>query len=312
MTGLRLSEETRAVEELIIERAKSSYARLPVMEVVLDRFALGLGPALKAYLGALAEVSLKRLDYMSCHAAIQDLPNPGLFAVAEAPEWAGPISLAVKADLLFAVLDLTFGGRAVSATPQVNRTLTGIEKRVGQAVAGLALDELSNAFRRVSPVEFEINLMETAPRSLLLAPPNSPCVRAVVEVEAEGRTGELELILPNISFEPAHDILSQNFTGGQLGGDTGWRKKMSGMLGDTSVSVLAVMKHLEIPLRHVLEWTPGTVLPLNMDENDPVTLSCTGEHVAMAEVGSRKNGRIALKLTQVLSDEEETADVPAT
>ena len=41
-TARTLTPDTRAVEELIVERAKLSYARLPMLEVVFDRFALSL------------------------------------------------------------------------------------------------------------------------------------------------------------------------------------------------------------------------------------------------------------------------------
>lgn len=104
-------------------------------------------------------------------------------------------------------------------------------------------------------------------------------------------------------------MLSQNFTGGQLGGDRGWREKMTDMLGATSVELAAVMKQVSLPLSDVLSWTPGQVLDIGLQPEDPVLLRCAGKDIGAAEVGRRKNGRVALKFTEKLYQEEELTDV---
>lgn len=299
--------ETRHVEELIIERAKFSYARLPMLEVVFDRFALSLSQCLKTYLGAMTEVTLEKVDYLSCIDAVEDLPDPALVAVTEADGWAGPLALVVEPALLFAVIEITFGGRAVPGGERKPRSFTAIEKRIGERLCEVTLEDLVRAFAKVSPTDFAISHLETNPRALLLGPPTSACVRAVMRIEAEERSGQMIFVLPNASFEPVNHVLSQNFTGGQLGGDTGWRNKMTGMLGQTSVTLDALMGQAAISMRDVLAWTPGTVLDLGMQEGDPVTVTCAGLPVARAEVGRRKNARMALKFSEKLYEDEELA-----
>ncbi|OWU83204.1 hypothetical protein ATO6_20420 [Oceanicola sp. 22II-s10i] len=301
--------DTRAVEELIIDRARLSYARLPMLEVVFDRFALSLVPVLKAYLGAMVDVSLDKIEYMSCADATEDLPNPALIAVTEAEGWAGPFAVTLKPDLLFAAIEITFGGRTVPVRERSSRSFTAIEKRVGEKLCDVALAELATAFAKVTPVKFEISHIETNPRALLLGPPASACVRARLRIEAEDREGEMIFVLPNTAFEPVNDVLSQNFQGGTLGGDTGWRTKMTGMLETTNVTLNAVMTETEVSLKEVLAWTPGTVLDFGMQAQDPVMLCCSGKAIALAEVGKRRNGRVALKLSEQLIEDEELSHV---
>ncbi|WP_375690007.1 flagellar motor switch protein FliM [Pseudooceanicola sp. LIPI14-2-Ac024] len=300
--------EPKFVEELIIERAKYSYARLPMLEVVFDRFALSLSQVLKTYLGAMTDVELESVDYLSCADAVDGLPDPALNAVTEAEGWAGPLAVVIEPSLLFAVIEITFGGRTVPGAERNTRSFTAIEKRIGESLCEVTLDDLARAFAKVAPTEFAISHLETNPRALLLGPPTSACVRAVMRIETEGRSGRMMFVLPNASFEPVNHVLGQAFTGGQLGGDTGWRNKMTGMLGHTSVTLTALMGETQVPLRDVLGWTKGTVLDFGMQENDPVTLTCAEMPVARAEVGKRKNGRVALKLSEKLyTDDEELA-----
>ncbi|MEQ5870842.1 FliM/FliN family flagellar motor switch protein [Sagittula sp. NFXS13] len=301
--------DTRAVEELIVERAKLSYARLPMLEVVFDRFALSLAQTLKSYLGAMVDVSLSKVDYLSCQDALKDQPNPSLISVTTAEEWGGTVAVILRPELLFGIIEITFGGRTASVGEKKSRNFTSIEKRVGQNFTDTVLRELSGAFAKVSPVRFEISHLETNPKALLLAPPTSACVRATLSVDIEGRRGEMVFVLPNTAFETVSHILSQQFTGGQLGGDSGWRLKMTDMLNLTNVPVTAVLGQSSLSLREVLGWAPGQVLDLGLRVDDPVTLTCAGEKIALAEVGHRKNGRIALKLSDKLYHEEETPDV---
>ena len=98
-TARTLTPDTRAVEELIVERAKLSYARLPMLEVVFDRFSLSLAQTLKSYLGAMAEVSLGGIDYLSCQDALKDQPDPSLISVTTAEEWGGSLGEVAHIDV---------------------------------------------------------------------------------------------------------------------------------------------------------------------------------------------------------------------
>ncbi|SDG92351.1 flagellar motor switch protein FliM [Alloyangia pacifica] len=301
--------DTRAVEELIVERAKRSYARLPMLEVVFDRFALSLAQVLKAYLGAMVDVSLDKVDYLTCQDAIDSLSEPSLIGVTEAAEWSGTIAAALRPELLYSILEITFGGRTVPESPRAPRSFTSIEKRIGKAFCEETLKELSVAFEKVTPVSFEISHLETNPKALLLAPPTSSCARAVLRINIEDRIGEMVFLLPTTALDAVSDVLSQNFTGGQLGGDTGWRMKLTDKLGTTNIPVAAVLGEARISLREVLSWVPGQVLDLGVQIDDPVTLCVTGKHIARAEVGRRKNGKIALKVSEKLYEEEDLPNV---
>ena len=59
------------VEEEIIQRAKRSYERLPILEVILERFALAVGPALKHYIGAICEARIDNIEYMPVGEALE-------------------------------------------------------------------------------------------------------------------------------------------------------------------------------------------------------------------------------------------------
>ena len=46
-----------------------------------------------------------------------------------------------------------------------------------------------------------------------------------------------------------------------------------------------------------------------MEKEQPVTLVCSGHDMYLAQTGKRKNGRLALKISEQLKDEEEMSNV---
>jgi flagellar motor switch protein FliM len=81
------------------------------------------------------------------------------------------------------------------------------------------------------------------------------------------------------------------------------------VISDTEVLVTARLHEVRVPLQDVLEWKKGQVLDLGIDNDQEVALICSGHDMYLAQTGKRKNGRLALKITDQLKDEEEMTDV---
>jgi flagellar motor switch protein FliM len=303
-----ISEETGPVEEQIIRRAKLSYERLPMMEVIFERYALSLATAIKTYVGAIAEATLDSFEYMPCGEALEALDNPALIAVVEPQPWDGAMALLVDPDLLFAVLEILLGGRSTARQTWSPRSFTAIEKRLGQRLFQVILEDLSRAFAQLCEVDFVAAHTETNPKSLVLAPPNTPAVLITMTISIEERSGKIKFVIPNSAFETVRPLLAQSFMGGQLGGDSGWRARMSDAIGETSVTLDAVLRERPVPLAEVLGWRLGAVIDLDITTDEEVTVLCAGRPMLRAAMGRRKNASVALRVTDKLIADEEIAN----
>ncbi|WP_212522776.1 FliM/FliN family flagellar motor switch protein [Actibacterium sp. MT2.3-13A] len=296
--------ETASVEEQIIRMATLSYERLPMMEVIFDRFALSLGGALKSFSAAPTEVTLDAFEYMSCNEALESLPAPWLVAVSSAKPWEGSLALVIDPDLLFTMLETMLGGRGAEKAGWVPRSFTSIEKRLATRLCEVALRELTEAFANVAEVRFSVDHLENSPHSTVLAPPRSACVKITLDVSVEGRGGKLVLVIPNMTFEPARALLAQTFLGGQIGGDSSWQSLLTESLQDTSVDLVALLHELKLPLAEVLGWRPGDVLDLGIDTEAEVTVNVSGKKMFHAAMGRRRNGSVALRVTRTLNGKD--------
>ncbi|MGC9370120.1 MAG: FliM/FliN family flagellar motor switch protein [Paracoccaceae bacterium] len=296
-----------SVEEQIIRMATLSYERLPMMEVLFDRFALSLGSAIKSFSAVTTEVTLDAFDYMSCGEALDGLPAPWLVAVSSAQPWEGKLALIVDPDLLFTTLEAMLGGRPSQETRWEPRSFTSIEKRLATRLCEVVLKELSETFAEVAEVSFAVDHLENSPHSTVLAPPASACVKITLDVSIEGRGGKLVFVIPNMVFEPARALLTETFFGGQIGRDSSWQALLADSIRDTNVDLVALLHEMKLPLTEVLRWRRGDVLDLGIDAENAVTVSVSGQTMFRAAMGRRRNGSVALRVTEELSDNEETS-----
>lgn len=293
------------VEEEIIQKAKLNFEQLPMLEVVFDRFGLSLGAALKSYTSTATDVSIASIDYMSCGEALDSLPSPGFLAMTHARPWDGRLLLALNTDLLFSTLELMLGGRSIQPRPQTPRFFTMIEKRVGARLAEIILAEMAEAFATLADVQFVIEELENNPRSTILAPPVSPCVKIMIDVMLEDRGGQIAVLIPHATLEPVRGLLAQVFLGGQLGGDKNWRQSLQNLLEDTPVTLDAILTEMSLPLNDVLSWKVGQTLDLGVNSDHPPTVTCSGHTMFKTAMGRCRNGSIALRVTEETHPEEE-------
>lgn len=310
MTAMRTTRppepglENASVEEQIIRMATLSYERLPMMEVIFDRFALSLGSALKSFSSVTTEVKLDAFEYMSCGEALENLPAPWLVAVGSAEPWGGTLALVIDPDLLFTMLETMLGGRSAGTAQWTPRSFTSIEKRLATRLCDVVLKDLGEAFADVSKVAFTVDHLENSPHSTVLAPPGSPCVKITLDVSVEGPGGKLILVIPNMAFEPARAMLAQSFFGGEIGGDSSWQAQLAESLQGTDVDLVAILHELKLPLSDVLRWRCGDVLDLGIDTESEVTVSVSGKRMFRAAMGRRRNGSVALRVTQELNGKD--------
>jgi flagellar motor switch protein FliM len=297
------------VDEEIIQRAKRSYERFPILEVLLERFALAVGPALKHYIGAICEANIDSIDYLPTGDALESVPSPALISVVEEVEWDGPFALVIDPTLLISALEITFGGRMAERSEWAPRSFTAIEKKIGSEITQLILDELSETFAQLTSVSFSVSHLETNAQAMVLAPPNTGCVRLRMHVTMDDRDGYFYVVAPFNALSTIRHLLVQPFHGGSLGGDKSWRRNLTEVISDTEVLVTARLHEVRVPLQDVLEWKKGQVLDLGIDNDQEVALICSGHDMYLAQTGKRKNGRLALKITDQLKDEEEMTDV---
>ena len=302
------SPDALSLEETMIRQARESFQRLPTLEIIIDRLLLALVPDLKSYCTVAPEIELSSLEYMPYEDAMESIQSPSLIAIANAESWGSQIACVVEPDLLFSVLEIMLGGRRATSQQWKPRGLTAIEQKLGRRLAELSLKGLAHCLHDVSPVQFDIQSLESNPRSVMLAAPRTATVLVRMHLQFEDRSGHMALVLPYGTLDEVSAQLAQPFLGGRSPTDSNARKDMNSQISSTTVTITGVLQEVTIPLHEVLEWKPGQVIDLGMTVDTPVVGMVNAQPMFQAAFGQRSNGALALRVIQSLLPKENQED----
>ncbi|EAR51736.1 possible flagellar motor switch protein FliM [Oceanicola granulosus HTCC2516] len=287
------------VEEQIIRLSSLNFERMPMLEVVFDRYVMALASAMKSFSGMPFDVTLRSFDYVTCGTALSGLPAPSLSALTTATPWSGNVLMTLSPDLLFSVLEVMLGGREGRGRQLWKpRSFTAIERRFGGRLARMILDEFSQSFRQLSEVSFEIDSLESAPETIAIAPSGSPAVWVTLDLTVGERGGALYFLIPYTALDTVRPVLNQPFLGGKIGGDTSWRKDLEEKIEDTTVTLTASLHRLRVPVQEALGWRKGQTIDLGISAEQPVDVVCGERRMFRGQMGRRATGQVALRLIE--------------
>ncbi len=287
---------TQSGIEAIIDSGMVSYERLPMLEIVYDRLVRMMSTSLRNFTSDNVEVSLDNITSIRFGDYLNSIPLPAMLTVFKAEEWDNYGLITVDSSLIYSIVDVLLGGRRGTAAMRIEgRPYTTIERNLVERMIAVVLADLSAAFDPLSSVTMRFDRLETNPRFATIARPANAAILARLRIDMEDRGGRLELMLPYATLEPVRELLLQMFMGEKFGRDSIWENHLATELWFTEVPIEVVLDEMASSLGDVLEWQPGTFLPLSATPNSEVMLRCGSIPMFSAHMG-QKSGNIAVKI----------------
>lgn len=291
------------LEEEIIARASANHEPMPMLDVIFDRLGTSLSPMLKSQNGFLSDSGAPMVDYRAWGQVIGALDPNGAAGMVKT-SWGGTIALAIDAAFLHSAMIHMLGGKPSNA--DVGRRLpTTLEKSFAQRLMGQILSELATQFARITEVDFTLEAVEGPMQLSSFHAATALTAVCELNVEIGPVVGQISIVLPMQTLEPAREQLSKMFLGEKLGADVSWRDHFAGQISGANMGLVVELHRLNLPLADVLGWRPGVTIDLGVTTDKEATLICSGRAILQGATGRRRNGRIALRVTREVGDEAE-------
>src|SRR5471032_712083 len=291
----------------IINSALVSYERLPMLEIVFDRLVRLMTTSLRNFTSDNVEVSLDSITSIRFGDYLNSIPLPAILAVFRAEELDNYGLLTVDSNLIYSIVDVLLGGRRGTAALRIEgRPYTTIERVLVQRMVEVILNDAKAAFEPLTPVNFNLDRLETNPRFAAIARPANAAILVKLRIDMEDRGGRVELLLPYATLEPIRKMLLQQFMGEKFGRDNIWESHLASELWTTQVEVRAVLDEQQIPLGDVLNFKKGDILWLNATADSPIELRAGGISLTHGRMG-RRNQSIAVRVEAPLSPHAQQA-----
>lgn len=291
----------------IINSALVSYERLPMLEIVFDRLVRLMTTSLRNFTSDNVEVSLDSMSSMRFGDYLNSIPLPAILAVFRAEELDNYGLLTVDSNLIYSIVDVLLGGRRGTAALRIEgRPYTTIERMLVQRMVEVILADAKAAFEPLTPVNFNLDRLETNPRFAAIARPANAAILVKLRIDMEDRGGRIELLLPYATLEPIRKMLLQQFMGEKFGRDNIWESHLATELWTTETEVRAVLDEQITTLAKVLEMKVGDTLILNATPDSEVSIRCGQIPLTTGRMG-RKGRHIAVRVERPISVEAATA-----
>ena len=282
--------------EAILSSALVSYERLPMLEVVFDRFVRLMSTSLRNFTSDNVETSLDNITSIRFSDYLNSIPLPAMLCVFKAEEWNNFGIISVDSSLIYTIVDVLLGGRRGTAAMRIEgRPYTTIERSLVERMLNVILGDLSAAFEPLSPVTFSFDRLETNPRFATITRPSNAAIVARLRIDLEDRGGQIELMLPYATLEPVRELLLQMFMGEKLGGDMIWETHLAEELLITDGDLEAVIDTQMMLLRDVFDFKVGSRIMLNATQDTLVQLVCGNVPMYKGQMG-RKGNKVAVRI----------------
>jgi flagellar motor switch protein FliM len=256
---------------------RSVRGQWPGLEGILERFVGRVRTSLGSFLGAIPRVSVTGVELVRMGRVIGGLPQPTSLQLFRMPPLRGQGMLVVRPELAAMIFEVFLGGNTRRAKVLAAREFTVIEQRVLGKLAGRILQDLREAWRPLSPVEFAPVRAEQNPLFARIAPAEDAVLVIELQVLAEGATeAPFGVCIPRAALDPILDRLQSHPRDESDTPLPAWRDRLTELLADVELEVAVELGGRRMRLSEVLALRAGDLLQLPTGRDGPAVVRLEG------------------------------------
>ncbi|MDR1855882.1 MAG: flagellar motor switch protein FliM [Desulfovibrio sp.] len=273
--------------------------RMPVLEIVNDRFARLCTNALTNAVRRRVELSPVSIDMTKFGDFMRSLPVPTSINIFKMDPLRGNAIIVVDSRLVFSLVENVFGG--AGSQPKIEgRDFTRIEQAVVDKIVKLSLGCMEESWRPVHDVKMELVRSEVNPQFAAIVPPSDVVMVINFEVELDSSIGSMVICLPYATIEPIRSKLHASFQTERLEVDHAWVARLKERIMETPVELKINFGGTTITGNQLLRMQVGDVIALTTDVEDLLPCTVAGVEKYKGIAGTVK----AMKAFQIVKENE--------
>ncbi|WP_166371914.1 flagellar motor switch protein FliM [Psychromonas sp. SA13A] len=275
--------------------------RMPTLELVNERFARHLRISLFNMLRHTAEVSINGVQMLKFGEYVHTLFVPTSLNMVRFRPLKGTGLITMEARLVFILVENFFGGDGRYHAKIEGREFTPTERRIIQMLLKIIFEDYHEAWLPVMDAEFEYLDSEVNPAMANIVSPTEVIVVNSFHIELDGGGGDFHIAMPYSMLEPIRELLDAGVQSDKEDTDQRWSQALQDEIMDVEVDLGARLVEKQVPLRDMMHWKAGDIIPVDLPES--LLVSVEGLPTYRATLGQR-NDNYALKITQKIARPE--------
>ena len=275
--------------------------RMPTLEIIHQRFSRTFRSAISAMLRRVVDVALVSTDMIKFGEFLKTLPVPTSLHIYKMEPLRGFALVVLETKLVFALVDVLFGGTARTQVKVEGRDFTPIETYIIKRIVLKLLEDLHAAWRPVHELNIEYSRSEVNPQFAGIVPPSDLVVVVTFEMEIEDQQGNLSFCIPYSMIEPIRAKLHAGFQSDRLEVDHVWLNRLQERIMGAEVSLLSLLGKTMIDAGDLMRLRVGDIIPLDTEEEEEIDILVEGIPKFKGRPGAIK-GQTALEVTSLVDN----------
>ena len=282
-------------------------SQVRAIHLLHDVFARNLVSSLSAYLRSYLAVNLVSVEQLSYSEFLEGLPSPTCLVSVGLKPYDGNGVLELNPSLAFPIIEMLLGGSGKQST-SIQRDITEIEQKLLDGLLRIILNDLREAWKGVTDIDFTIESMDTEPQLLNVLAPNEAVVAIGVEIRIAEAVGMMNIALPSIVIKMMRQKFDQQWSVRKTHASESEQSRLLGMLRDASLTVEASLEGLELTVENLLALAEGHLVIFDRSVGSPVSLLVNGRKQYYGAIVN-SNGKRSFAIEQLR--EPEPTEAPA-
>jgi flagellar motor switch protein FliM len=252
-------------------------SQVRAIHLLHDVFVRNLVSSLSAYLRSYLTVNLVSVEQLSYAEFLEGLPSPTCMVSIGLRPYDGNGVLELNPALVFPIIEMLLGGTG-KLSSSIQRDITEIEQKLLDGVFRIILNDLREAWKGVTEIDFTIESMETEPQLLHVLAPNEAVVAVGVEIHIAEAVGMMNIALPSIVIKMMRQKFDQQWSVRKTQASEYEQFRLLNMLRGASLTLEARLEGLDVSVRNLLELQEGNVVIFDRPVTTPVELFLNGRY----------------------------------
>jgi len=267
--------ETPAVRFDFRRPDRIAKSQVRAIHLLHDTFVRNLVSSLSAYLRSYLAVNLVSVEQLSYAEFLDGLPSPTCMVSLGLKPYDGQAVLELNPSLAFPILEMLLGGTG-KTTINIQRDMTEIEQKLLDGLLRIILQDLREAWKVVTAVDFTVAKMETEPQLLHILAPNEAVVAIAVEVRIGETVGMMNIAMPSIVIKMMRQKFDQQWSLRKTHASLAEQTRMLHYLREASLVMQARLTGPTLTVQDLLRLEEGQLLTFDHPVGRPVELEVNG------------------------------------
>lgn len=246
---------------------KFSKDQLRALETIHEAFARNCGLLFTSFLRTNVEIDVVSVDQLTYNELVRSMPRPISVGIIEGQPFVGQMLLGISHEVTMCIIDRMLGGTGSNRNKP--KDLSDIESNMMQRTFGKVLKHLSDSWKGIAPVRYNLKAFEESYHLIQITPPGEIVAAITLEVTIGNQdSGLISLCYPYPMLEHYIESLSSShlFSTKDAEHDESeptFEKELLEKMHYANVPVAVLVGGTSMSVRQMLELKPNDVIRLD-------------------------------------------------